>query len=104
MGVLPSGGVILGGMKATTVVLWILWALLFLAWPADMLVALMRDPIESSEVDTHFASILGYVGFISLALTFFIKWLLLRFVVSPKRASYSSPWAIVIYIIGSLMI
>jgi hypothetical protein len=48
--------------------------------------------------------ILGYVGFISLALTFFFKWLLLRFVDSPKRVSYSSPWAIVIYIIGSLMI
>ena len=45
--------------------------LVFLAWPADMLVALMRYPIESFEVDTHFASILGYVGFISLALTFF---------------------------------
>ena len=81
-------------MKVTTVVLWILWALLFLAWPADMLVATMRCPIESFEVDTHFASILGYVGFISLALTFFFKWLLLRFVDSPKRVSYSSPLAI----------
>ena len=95
---------ILSRMKVTTVVLWILWALLFLAWPADMLVAMMRYPIESFEVDTHFASILGYVGFISLALTFFFKWLLLRFVDSLKRVSYSKPWAIVIYIIGSLMI
>lgn len=85
---------ILSRMKVTTVVLWILWALLFLAWPADMLVATMRCPIESFEVDTHFASILGYVGFISLALTFFFKWLLLRFVDSPKRVSYSSPLAI----------
>jgi hypothetical protein len=46
VGVFSSGGVILGGTKATTVVLCILWALLFLAWPADMLVALMRYPIE----------------------------------------------------------
>jgi|GEM_PF-938368 len=91
-------------MKIAIIVLWVIWALLFLAWPSDMLVVFLREPGELSKPDSNFVRILGFVGFFGLCFTFFLKWFLLRFIVSPKRVRVSSPWAIVILVAASLMI
>lgn len=71
---------------------------------SDLLVVLLREPGEATEPDKHFVAILGFIGFISLCLTFFLKWFLFRFLINPKRVQISSPWAIVILIIGSIAI
>ncbi|MEM1443151.1 MAG: hypothetical protein AAGF67_12465, partial [Verrucomicrobiota bacterium] len=43
-------------------------------------------------------------GFLSLSFTFFLKWLLFRFLIHPKRIALSSPWAVVVFVLGSLVI
>ena len=91
-------------MKAAIIVMWVIWAFLFLAWPTDMLVAFMSEQGEVTEIDKNLVGILGFVGFLVLCFTFALRWFLLRFLVNPKRIQISSPWAVVIFIIGSLMI
>ncbi|NNE90475.1 MAG: hypothetical protein HKN23_02410, partial [Verrucomicrobiales bacterium] len=91
-------------MKVTIVILWIVWALLFLAWPADLLIVYLQEPGEPVPPDRNLTGILGLIGFLSLAFTFVLKWLLLRFVIHPKRVAIPSPGAIAIFIITSFTI
>lgn len=91
-------------MKIAIIIMWVIWAFLFLAWPSDMLVAFLHETTEATEPDANLLTILGFVGFLSLSFTFALKWFLLRFLVNPRRIPVSSPWGGVIFIVGSLMI
>ena len=92
-------------MKTAMIILWVLWGILLLAWPSNLLIALLqREPGEAPEPDLELISTLGYVGFFSLSLTFVLRWFLLRFLINQRRIPLTSPWSTAILVIGSLMI
>ncbi|MEM9015620.1 MAG: hypothetical protein AAGC68_01305 [Verrucomicrobiota bacterium] len=91
-------------MQVTIIILWVIWGLLLLAWPSDMLMVFFRGEGEPQEPDRNFVMILSFVGIASLCVTFLLKWFLFRFLIHPKRVGIQSPWAVVIFLLGSLTI
>lgn len=91
-------------MKVCLIIAWVIWTFLFVAWPTDLLVAFLRESGEPSEPEAAFVGALGFVGFVTLSLTFALKWFLLRFLIHPSRISPGSAWGAVVFIVGCLII
>jgi len=89
------------------VIVWIIWIFLFLGWPTDLLVTMMKDSsfdMKLSGNEDSLSIMLAYVGFILLALSFAIRWFVFGFLIQEKRIKPGTVMACVVGIIGTLIV
>ncbi|MEM7146254.1 MAG: hypothetical protein AAF591_14040 [Verrucomicrobiota bacterium] len=93
-------------MKIAFILSWVLWSLLLLAWPADLLVAtqLANTPKPDPAIASPDPAIVALISIITLALTFAARWFLLRFLIHPNRIAPDSAWGAILFFIAAFLI
>jgi hypothetical protein len=97
-------------MKIPFILAWILWAVLLLSWPTNLLIAFLSDtpnPAGSGQAPPlapTFIGILAFIGFATLALTFLARWFFLRFLINPNRIPPDSAWGGILFFIAAFII
>jgi hypothetical protein len=90
-------------MKIALICGWILWALLLITWPLNLLFVYANELIDPA-VSQSSIPIVALTGLTSIALTFGLRWFLLRFLLQPDRISPDTGWGASLFFFGGFII
>jgi hypothetical protein len=87
-----------------TLILWVVWSLMFLIYPFSFLVSALQKGPPPGTANEALVKAFAVVAFLQVLLLVFFRWLFFRFFISRQRLAPNSAMASAVGIVGGLVI